>query len=242
MRRADRLFAIVLHLSRRRRATTARALAERLEVSERTIYRDVADLVRSGVAISGEAGVGYVLHEQAVAALGFDHEEIEAVVLGLRIAESWTDPELARAARRALDKIAAALSRDRQELVETTRLFAPPTHRRAPLAVSLAQIRGAIRDRRRVSFDYVDEHGSPTQRNAQPLGLFFYGPVWLLGCWCELRSDFRAFRLDRMRQLEVLETFVAKPGRTFEDFSEMVKGCRGESGERDSRNVETVPS
>lgn len=220
MRRADRLFALVDHLSRRRRATTARALAERLEVSERTIYRDITDLARSGVPIEGEAGVGYVLRADGLPPLGFSLEELEAMVLGLRIVETWTDPELARAARRAIDRVGATLTRERRELVETTMLFAPAGHRRAPMEVSLADIRRAIRDRRRIAFEYVDQQGAGSQRAVEPLGLFFYGPIWLLGAWCELRRDFRAFRPDRMRALEVLDLFVPQPGRSFEDFTE----------------------
>jgi predicted DNA-binding transcriptional regulator YafY len=219
MRRADRLFAIVDHLARRRRATTAANLAERLEVSERTIYRDLHDLMRSGVAIRGEAGVGYVLERDALPPLGFEHEEIEAVVLGLRMVESWTDPDLARAARRALDRVGAALSKDRRELIETTRLYAPGGKRLAPLRVSLGTIRAAIRDRRRLAIDYQDEQGRRTQRVVEPLGLFFFGPVWVLAAWCTLREDFRAFRLDRIDTLQDRGAFSVQPGKTFEDFA-----------------------
>lgn len=124
MRRADRLFKLLLEM-RRGRVVTARQLARRLEVSERTIYRDVADLSASGVPIAGEAGVGYRLTGFELPPLMFDREEVEALVLGARTAEAWGDSVLADAARSALAKIEAVLPRGRERLVEETRLYVP---------------------------------------------------------------------------------------------------------------------
>lgn len=218
MRRADRLFQIV-QILRRRRLTTARHLAESLAISERTVYRDVRDLVASGVPVEGEAGVGYRLRGFDLPPLMFSREEVEALVLGARIVQSWSDPQLARAAAEALAKVEAALPRDRSHMVRDTALLAPRDHIRVELNVDLAALRGAVRDSRRLRFCYTDASGQSSERTVRALGLVFYGPVWLLAGWCELRQDFRAFRLDRMRNLEVLPgAFTPEPGRTLQDF------------------------
>lgn len=218
MRRADRLFQIV-QILRRRRLTTARHLAESLEISERTVYRDIRDLAASGVPIEGEAGVGYRLRGFDLPPLMFNREEVEALVLGARIVQSWTDPELARAASEALSKIEAALPRDRSHLVDGTPLFAPADHWRVEIAVDLPTLRQAIRDSRKLRFRYTDAGGTQSERTVRPLGLSFYGPVWILAAWCELRQDFRAFRVDRIHELEVLPgSFPPEPGRTLQDF------------------------
>jgi predicted DNA-binding transcriptional regulator YafY len=224
MRRADRLFQIV-QILRRRRLTTARHLAETLEISERTVYRDIRDLCTSGVPIEGEAGVGYRLRGFDLPPLMFTREEVEALVFGARIVQSWADPALARAASEAVAKIQAILPGDRSHLVETTPLYAPSDHYRETLTVDLARMREAVRESRRLRFAYTDAAGSATERTAHALGLFFYGPVWLLAGWCELREDFRLFRLDRMRDLEVLPGSVPPiPGRTLGDFLAAMRG------------------
>lgn len=221
MRRADRLFQIV-QILRRRRLTTARHLAERLCISDRTVYRDVRDLIASGVPIEGEAGVGYRLRGFELPPLMFSREEVEALVLGARIVQSWTDPELAGAAAEALAKIEAALPRDRSHLVQGTPLFAPDEHFRVEITIDLAVLRQAVREQRRLRFAYTDAAGSTTGRSVRSLALSFYGPIWLLAGWCELRESFRTFRLDRMRDLEVLEHVPPEPGRTLQDFMVVV--------------------
>lgn len=217
MRRADRLFQIV-QILRRRRLTTARHVAEQLAISERTVYRDVRDLIASGVPIEGEAGVGYRLRGFDLPPLMFTHEEVEALVLGARIVQSWTDPELAGAAAEAIAKIEAALPRDRSHLVASTALFAPEEHFRVEITIDLRVLRQAVREHRRLRFGYSDAAGAATSRAVRSLALSFYGPIWLLAGWCELREGFRTFRLDRMRDLEVLEKVPPEPGRTLQDF------------------------
>ena len=218
MRRADRLFRLLLEL-RRGRVVTARQLAERLEVSERTVYRDVADLGASGVPSEGEAGGGYRLRGFDLPPLMFEREEIEAMVFGARMVESWGDGDLARAAGQALAKIEAALPRGRSHLVEETRLYAP-THGERPVErLPLSVLRAAIRDHAKLAVAYRDEKGSETGRVLRPLALAFYPPVWLLIAWCELRADFRNFRADRMLRVETLtERFAPEPGKTLADF------------------------
>ena len=192
------LFRLLLEL-RRGRVVTARELARRLEVSERTVYRDVADLSASGVPIAGEAGVGYRLSGFELPPLMFDRDEVEALVLGARTAQAWGDSALAQAAGSAVAKIEAVLPRGKERLVEETRLYVPvwgePPGQRLPLG----DLRRAIRDRRKVRLDYADETGRTTDRVVRPLALAFHPPVWLLVSWCELRVDFRNFRLDRIR-------------------------------------------
>ena len=148
----------------------------------------------------------------------FAREEIEALVLGARIVQSWTDPSLARAASEALAKIEAALPQDRSHLVQSTPLFAPDDHFQEEVRVDFKLLRDAIRESRRLRFRYSDANGAGSERIVRPLGLAFYGPVWTLTAWCELRQDFRVFRLDRMRDLEVLDAFPQEPGRTLRDF------------------------
>jgi len=175
MRRADRLFEIVQTL-RGRRLTTAAQLAQWLEVSERTIYRDVADLVATGVPIEGEAGVGYrIAAHFDLPPLMFTHNEIEALAIGARVVESWGGPGLARGARAALAKIAAALPRDKRTTLEAAPLFAPDFAVDPRLAAWVDPLRTAMAERRWVQVDYRDGGGAASQRRLRPLGLYFWG-------------------------------------------------------------------
>jgi predicted DNA-binding transcriptional regulator YafY len=217
MRRADRLFQIVQFL-RSRRLTTAQWLAERLQVSVRTIYRDIQDLSLSGVPLEGEAGVGYVLRQPMdLPPLMFEREEIEALVVGARMVNAWADPDLQRAAESALAKIHGVLPSALRNELNGNRLFAPevniyPVH-------WLGQLRQAIRQRRKLQLSYRDESGQTSLRCIWPLGLFFCGQTWTLCSWCELRNDFRNFRIDRVASLDDLdETYQPEPGQRLEDY------------------------
>ena len=219
MRRADRLFEIIQFL-RRQSLVRARDLAERLEVSERTIYRDVRDLMASGVPIEGEAGVGYTMRQGFdLPPLMFGEHEIEALVLGARIVESWTDVELAEAAANLIAKVEAVIpERLRQQMADIA-LLAPPRHFAELIAVDPGALRRALRHRQKVRLHYRDGEDRATARTVRPIALSFYGPIWLLAAWCELREDFRSFRLDRIVQLEVLdERFRPERGKTLHDF------------------------
>ncbi len=219
MRRADRLFEII-QLLRRGRVVTARALAERLEVSERTIYRDVQALIASRVPIDGAAGVGYALRKgYDLPPLMFTAEELEALVFGARIVQSWSDSEMAAAADAALARIEPVLPPHLRHLLADHTLWAPATERQPRLSFDVARLRAAIRGRRKIRFRYGDEKGNRTHRTVRPLTLWFYPPTWLAGAWCELRVDFRFFRLDRMSEVEFLEeTFAPEAGRGAEDL------------------------
>ena len=217
-RRADRLFQIA-ELLRGRRLTTAQQLAEWLSVSPRTVYRDVRDLSLSGVPIEGEAGVGYALRRDFdMPPLMFDFDEIEALTAGARMVQAWSSPQLARAAQSALDKIAAALPSDKRIAMDRTRLYAPSFHVDRETGRKLDVVREAIVDCRRLAFRYVDTGEKASERKVRPLGLYFWGQRWTLAAWCELREDFRNFRLDRVSQVAIGNRFPDEPGKRLDDF------------------------
>ncbi|OJX70478.1 YafY family protein [Magnetospirillum sp. 64-120] len=228
MRRAERLFQIVQAL-RGGRLTTARQLAEKLEVSERTIYRDVAHLAASGVPVDGAAGAGYILRDGFdIPPLMFDSGEIEALVLGVRLARAWAGTRMAQAAGRALDKIEAVIPDHLRPRIEASRLFAPDFRSPPQVRHDLDRVNEAIENRHTLRFDYVREDGEASTREVRPLGLFFWGPVWTLVAWCQLRHDFRSFRLDRMREPRSTGTcFPETAGQTLADYLTRVRAeCR----------------
>ncbi len=224
MRRADRLFQVI-QLLRRRGVITAATIARELEVSERTVYRDIRDLVSSGVPIDGEAGVGYILRRgYDLPPLMFSEAEIEALVLGARVVSSWGDASLAKAARDALARVESALPDRLKARLERTPLFAPGFHVKREVIDALAVLRRAIDEGRMVWLAYTGADGEQTEREVGPLGLFFWGSVWSLEGWCMLRDDFRSFRLDRIREMRILdERFVPARGQTLADFFAMIE-------------------
>ncbi len=219
MRRADRLFALVQEL-RRRRVTTAAQLADKLEVSERTVYRDIADLMASGVHIEGEAGVGYRIGSDFdMPPLSFNLEEIEALALGLRMVQQLADKDLAGAARSIASKVEAVLPDAEKRRVESTALFALSFSVTDEIRAAVRTCRKAINERRKLEFGYSDKNQSPSLRVVRPLGLYFWGQAWTVGAYCELRQDFRSFRLDRMSLLRARrETFELVSPVTLLDF------------------------
>lgn len=219
MRRADRLFQLV-QLVRGRRLTTAEFIAERLEVSARTVYRDVADLQLQGVPIEGEAGVGYRMRAGFdLPPLMFSGEEAQALVAAVRIAQPRIDAALAARADAALSKILSVLPSAARAAAESLALYAP-TFEFDPRARShLELLRLAAESRRRVELQYVDLKDVSTERTVRPLGCFYWGAVWTLAAWCETRESFRSFRIDRIRELIVTDTaFRDEPGKTLADL------------------------
>lgn len=220
MRRADRLFQLV-QLIRGRRRTTAAFLASRLEVSERTVYRDVADLQLQGVPIEGEAGVGYRLGRGfELPPLMFSQEEAQALVASVRMAQAWQDPVLAQTAQVALGKILSILPPSARAAAESLTLFAPPARLEPLVQAALHTLRKAAGRHQRVHLTYRDATGAASERRVRPLGCFFWGQVWTLAAWCESRHDFRSFRLDRIDAIAILpdSTFRDEPGKTLSDF------------------------
>jgi predicted DNA-binding transcriptional regulator YafY len=224
MRRADRLFQIVQHL-RGGRLVTARMLGERLEVSERTIYRDIADLQSTGVPIDGEAGVGYIMREGFdLPPLMFTRDEIVALVAGARMVRAFGGATMARAAEEALVKIGAVLPDSEKSRIAQTSIHAPTyvVSESARQSVDIAE--RAIEAREILKLDYRDEAGRQTLREVRPLGLWFWGKVWTLVAWCELRDDFRAFRIDRIAELiSTGRIFRPERGKTLGDFYRTVE-------------------
>lgn len=216
MRRADRLFQIV-QLLRRGRVVTAASIARELEVSLRTIYRDVDDLVASGVPIQGEAGVGYCLPRGFdLPPLMFDVREIEALVLGARMVQAWGDAELAQSARTLLSKVESVLPERLAPRLAKVQLFVPPSMP-AEIRATVELVRRGIDDHVKLRFVYTDEKGARTTRVVRPLGLAFWGYHWTASAWCEVRGDFRTFRPDRMSMAELTgDRFVDEPGKDLE--------------------------
>ena len=219
MRRADRLFQIVQQL-RAGRLVTARMLAERLEVSERTIYRDIADLQGSGVPIDGEAGIGYLMRQgYDLPPLMFTREEMTALVIGARIMRAWGGERIALAAEDALSKIEAVLPPGERERAGEVPIYAFDNRMNEAERRHLDTINATIAAFEVIELDYRDADNARTLRQVEPLSLFYWGKVWTLVAWCRLREDFRMFRLDRIAALrETGETFARIPGRTLQDF------------------------
>ena len=219
MRRADRLFQIVQYL-RGGRLTTAALLAEKLEVSERTIYRDIADLIGSGVPVEGEAGVGYVMRAgYDLPPLMFTQDEITALVAGARLIRAWGGLQMAAAAEEALVKINAVLPEPARDRADRVQVHAMHFGTMADeVRATLDRVEAAINARRWLDVIYEDEDGKQSQRRLRPLGLYFWGKVWTLVAWCELREDFRNFRVDRFAELSEGDSFREERDKSLRAF------------------------
>ena len=231
MRRADRLFHII-QLIRGRRLTTAAYLAQRLEVSERTIYRDIADLQLQGVPIEGEAGVGYRLGAGFdLPPMMFTQDEAKALVASVRMAQVWLDPALAQNAQDALGKIMSVLPVDARVAAEALAVYAPQGGLPESAQRTLQTLREAVQERRKIFINYRDLSEKASERTLRPLGCFYWGKVWTLAAWCEQRSDFRSFRVDRVTYVRSLdERFRDEPGRTLADLARLNETRAREQG------------
>ncbi len=222
MRRADRLFQIV-QLIRGRRLSTADFLAQRLEVSPRTVYRDVAALQQQGVPIEGEAGVGYRMRAGFdLPPLMFTKEEAQALVAAVRLSQAQLDSALGAQAEGALSKILAVLPATARAAAEALQIFAPGGRMKPEMSQRLAQLREATENRRKLRLDYLDLSDERSERTIRPLACMFWGPAWTVAAWCELREDFRSFRVDRIQALNALdEGFRDEPGKTLADMNRL---------------------
>ena len=232
MRRAERLFHLV-QLIRGRSLSTASFLAERLEVSQRSVYRDVADLMAQGVPIEGEAGVGYRMRTGFdLPPLMFTKDEAQALVASVRLAQPRLDAALARQAEGALSKILAVLPPVARAAAESLAIYAPPVGPDEATRQRLEVLRVAAEARHKLRLQYIDLKDVRSDRSVRPLGCFYWGAVWTLAAWCESRQAFRNFRVDRITQLQVLEErFRDEPGKT---LAELFRQTEGERAERDS--------
>ncbi|MGA3401947.1 MAG: YafY family protein [Acetobacteraceae bacterium] len=211
MRPSDRLFDIIQRLRTARSPVTAAAIAAELEVTPRTVYRDIAALQASRVPIEGAAGVGYVLRRgYDLPPLMFTADEVDAVLVGMRLLRRTRDPGLQQAAESVLSKLAAVLPEPLRGSLD-----APPFHvseggAREPGAISLAELRVAIREANKLRITYRDLGGTASERVIRPVAMEYYVEVTLICGWCELRSDYRHFRADRIEAAAVLsDSFAA---------------------------------
>ncbi len=228
MRRADRLFQIIQILQRRKSVITADRIAEELEVSTRTIYRDIADLIGSKVPIRGEAGTGYILERGFdMPPLMFAEEEIDAIMLGVHWVRANGDPDIRRAAEDVLAKIETVLPEDRRELMHHARHVVPAPDEPTPIGVTMPVVRHCIRSRKKAKTRYQTPDGRRTERTLCPLMIVFFNNIQLLVAWCELREDFRNFRMDRFDAFEELDqTFSRESFTEFEAYlSKQRDGC-----------------
>ncbi|APA66525.1 MULTISPECIES: helix-turn-helix transcriptional regulator [unclassified Janthinobacterium] len=206
MSRSGRLFLLMDAMRAKRVPVTAAQLAQQLGVSERTIYRDIQTLAELGAPLQGEAGIGYVLRRGVfLPPLMFGPDELEALVLGARWVRRQGDAGLAQAASAALAKIAAASPRDLRDNMAETSLWVPlgrPADGTEPADRYVQPVREAIRYEQKLTLGYQDERGSATQRTVWPFALAFFEGKRLLAAWCELRGDYRHFRIDRIASVD----------------------------------------
>lgn len=199
MTRSTRLMTLMQALRNHRPPVTAQQLADDTGVSLRTLYRDIDSLRGMGAIIDGTAGYGYALTEDAaLPPMMFDDEEIEALVLGLREVQAIGDHDLARAAGAALSKLQARLPSAQAHRLEHAVLAVAKFRKPTPTTIDLRALRRATWDENTLSIAYCDANGSPTNRDVDPLGIMRFEQNNVLIAWCHLRSDYRAFRLDRI--------------------------------------------
>ena len=227
MRKAERLNEIVHHLRRMHQAVTADTLAALFEVSPRTIYRDIQDLMDSGIPITGEAGVGYVIDKQYhLPPIMFDADEIEAIALGIGMVSNWTDAAFARKAKSAYEKIQATLTAPMVHELTQISTFSAPSRYKIPWKVNFTEVRECIRRKQFVTFSYLDLSDQVTERTIRPLALISFSPIWLLAGWCEMRQNFRNFRLDRISDFSVSpQRFRDEKGKALSDYLKEQNEC-----------------
>ncbi|WP_171129821.1 MULTISPECIES: YafY family protein [unclassified Ruegeria] len=219
MRRTDRLFDII-QILRDGKLHRAQDIADRLEVSVRTIYRDMDTLVASGVPVEGERGVGYMVREQiTLPPLNLTPSELEALNLGMAIVAEAADPELKAAAETLADKIDAVLPTQVVAEADAWKFAVYPFADAARGLAHMAPIRAAIKSRQKLQLSYRRIDGVLTNRRIRPLHMEYWGRVWTLTAWCELRDGFRVFRVDLIETVQPLpEIFADEPGKRLADY------------------------
>ncbi len=219
MRKASRLFEIIQILRLSTRPVTAAEIGERLEVTVRSIYRDISALQAMRVPIEGGRGIGYILRPGFdLPPLMFSIEETEAIVLALALLERTGDDELKMAAKRVNQKIAGAMPAPLRQTLQTKALHAWGTIAPPPSGLDLALIRRAIRDERKLLIDYRDEFGRATERTVRPLALIYYSATAVMVGWCELRTAIRNFRADRVESCESTDDHFRGEGDGLRDL------------------------
>jgi predicted DNA-binding transcriptional regulator YafY len=204
MRKAERLFQLLNILRSRRCVVTGQELAEQLGVSARTVYRDMQALSLSNIPIESEAGVGYRLRPGFnLSPLMFEEDELEALMLGVKMVQGWSDEQLGSAALRAFDKIKAILPEQLHHKHHqhsnwlVVPQFQPPKNNETG-----ELLKQAIKTKQQTTMTYISLENKTTEREVWPLGMVYWGKVWTLVAWCLKRQDYRAFRVDRINQLK----------------------------------------
>ncbi|GFE48531.1 transcriptional regulator [Roseobacter cerasinus] len=220
MRRTDRLFDII-QILRDGKLHRAQDIAAQLEVSTRTIYRDMDTLVASGVPVQGERGVGYMITEAiSLPPLNLTVAELEALNLGMAIVAEAADPDLKAAALSLADKVDAVLPTQTIADADQWKFAVYPFADAARGFTHMPTIRAAIRAKQKLRLVYTSKDARVTTRTIRPLHMEYWGRVWTLTAWCELRDAFRVFRVDLIQTAEALpELFVDEPGKTIADYT-----------------------
>ena len=230
MAKADRLLKIITLLKGRRTVITARQLAEVLETSERTIYRDIQVLLDTGFPVEGEAGVGYRLQPGfEIPPIMFTAEQLLAVQLGLKMVQGWSDKELAISAEEARVKIEAVIPERLKETNQQNCLLVSKHYLNTEAAQHSLSIRKAIQQQCYLTMAYKKADGEHSNRVLIPLGLVYWGQKWTLIAWCQLRHDYREFRLDRIQALVVeSEKFSTDENINLASYLKLLRELYGE--------------
>jgi len=225
MRRSDRLFDIIQRLRTAPGPVTAAELAAGLEVTPRTVYRDIATLQARRVPIEGAAGIGYVLRKGFdLPPLMFTIDEVEAIAVGARLVRRLRDPKLQESAEAVLAKVTVVLPERLRNHLSATPIYVSPGITAEAQGADLADMRAAIRDSRKLYIAYADVTGRRSNRTIWPIAMAYYVDVTLVGAWCELRADYRNFRVERIQSSKVLdEHFDQDNGRLFREWSALPK-------------------
>jgi predicted DNA-binding transcriptional regulator YafY len=228
MRRADRLLQLIQILRRHRRPVTGETMAAELEVSLRTVYRDIASLIGDGVPVRGEAGVGYVLGEgYDLPPLMFTVDELEAVMLGLRWVARRGDSQLSKAAMDTVAKIGTVLPPGLRPFLYDASLLIPQRDV-LPDRIDVALFRSAIREGKKVALKYSNVDNERTERLIWPIAISYFDASRIVIAWCELRQDFRSFRTDRMLAADVLnDKYPARRAKLLKEWNERVAATAG---------------
>lgn len=211
MSRTERLFDLIQLLRRYRYPVNGAFLATELNVSLRTVYRDIASLQAQGAEIEGEPGIGYILKPGfMLPPLMFSEDEIEALVLGSRWVAKRANNKLSSAAQNALAKIASVLPNDLRYQLESSGLLIGPGEVLSASEEDLALIGKAIRFEKKINLGYIDLKENESRRIIWPLALVFFDQVRIIVAWCELRQDYRHFRTDKIKSIEILDARYPK--------------------------------
>ena len=225
LKNTERLLKILNLLRNRRTVITAQALADKLDVSVRTIYRDIQKLDSAGIPIDGEAGVGYrILRRFELPPLMFDADEVEALILGVKMVRAWSDEGLAASANSALNKIVGVLPSELKDLESDMVLEVPNFSSEERDNPHSQKLREAIKLKQVIVVEYLSLSEELTQRRIWPLGVFFWGHVWTLVAWCKLREDYRVFRIDRLQNIVFeQDKFETTPAISLETYLRQIK-------------------